>query len=137
MITTRCWERSPQYELAALEARGRPDDALAVWQLAIELDGEFVDPRYSRVFLLQRLGRDQEAAAEGEAIIGVAAQARLRGGVRMAEAGARATPPPSLGICRLASGLGQLGVGDIEWPPDRASTSGRSSSGRSGAARAA
>lgn len=52
-----------------LEARGLADDALAVWQRAIELDGEFVDPRYSRVFLLQRLGRDKEAAVEWEGII--------------------------------------------------------------------
>ena len=50
-------------------ARAAPTTLWASGRGRFELDGEFVDPRYSRVFLLQRLGRDDDAAAEWEAII--------------------------------------------------------------------
>jgi tetratricopeptide (TPR) repeat protein len=51
------------------EAGGRPEEALAAWGRAFELDPEFIDARYSRVFLLERLRRLEDAAAEWEAII--------------------------------------------------------------------
>ena len=53
-----------------LASRGRPDEALAVWLQAFELNpNQSISPRYSRVFLLERLGRLAEAAQEWEAII--------------------------------------------------------------------
>jgi tetratricopeptide (TPR) repeat protein len=53
-----------------LESQGQYDEALATWQQVFELDPEgSLSPRYSRVFLLQRVGRLHEAAAEWEAII--------------------------------------------------------------------
>ena len=40
-----------------------------MWTRALELDPETISSRYSRVFLLQRLGRVEEAIAEWEAIV--------------------------------------------------------------------
>jgi tetratricopeptide (TPR) repeat protein len=55
---------------SVLEAQGRYEDALTTWKRAFELDQEAsISPRFSRVFLLQRLGRLDEAAAEWETII--------------------------------------------------------------------
>ncbi len=42
---------------------------MATWQRVFELDPERISVRYSRAFLLERLGRLTEAAAEWEAII--------------------------------------------------------------------
>jgi tetratricopeptide (TPR) repeat protein len=49
--------------------QGRPEEALATWERVSELDGERISARYSRAFLLQRLGRLTDAAAEWETII--------------------------------------------------------------------
>jgi tetratricopeptide (TPR) repeat protein len=55
---------------SVLEAEGRYEDALTTWKRAFELDQEAsISPRFNRVFLLQRLDRLEEAAAEWEAII--------------------------------------------------------------------
>jgi tetratricopeptide (TPR) repeat protein len=52
-----------------LAGTGHPDDALERWREALTLDPENLSPRYSRVFLLQRLGRLDEAADERRAIV--------------------------------------------------------------------
>lgn len=57
------------YRGSVLETRGCEDDALTAWQRAFERESDHVDPLYSRAFLLERLGRHEEAAAEWEAII--------------------------------------------------------------------
>jgi tetratricopeptide (TPR) repeat protein len=55
---------------SVLEGRGRPDEALAVWERVYELEGHrSISSLYSRVFLLARLGRLEDAAAEWERII--------------------------------------------------------------------
>jgi tetratricopeptide (TPR) repeat protein len=55
---------------SVLEGQGHTEEALAIWQAVFDRDPEqSISPRYSRVFLLQRLGRLPEAAAEWEAII--------------------------------------------------------------------
>jgi tetratricopeptide (TPR) repeat protein len=55
---------------SVLEAQGRYEDALTTWKRAFERDQEAsISPRFSRVFLLKRLGRLDEAAAEWEAIV--------------------------------------------------------------------
>jgi len=53
----------------ALAGQGRSEDALAAWRRAYELHPENLSPRYSRAFLLDRLGRHEEAIAEWQAII--------------------------------------------------------------------
>ena len=53
-----------------LEHQGHHEEALAAWLEVLEIDPDrSISPRYSRVFLFQRLGRLEEAAAEWEAII--------------------------------------------------------------------
>jgi predicted RNA polymerase sigma factor len=52
-----------------LAGTGHPDEALAAWQRALELETTSIGPHYSRAFLLERLGRVAEAEAEWEAII--------------------------------------------------------------------
>jgi tetratricopeptide (TPR) repeat protein len=52
-----------------LAATGRPEEALAAWQRALDLDPEAISGHYSRAFLLEREGRRAEAAAEWRAII--------------------------------------------------------------------
>jgi tetratricopeptide (TPR) repeat protein len=55
---------------SVLEGRGRPDEALAVWERVSEIEGHrYISSLYSRVFLLARLGRLERAAAEWERII--------------------------------------------------------------------
>jgi tetratricopeptide (TPR) repeat protein len=54
---------------SVLAGQGLPEQALAVWKRVFELDGDRISARYSRVLLLERLGRLTEAAAEWEAII--------------------------------------------------------------------
>ena len=54
---------------SVLAGRGHPEEALATWQRVSELDGERISARYSRAFLLERLGRLTEAAGEWEMII--------------------------------------------------------------------
>ena len=55
---------------SVLEGRGRPDEALAVWERVYQLEGErYISSLYSRVFLLARLGPLDTAAAEWERII--------------------------------------------------------------------
>jgi tetratricopeptide (TPR) repeat protein len=64
-------------DLRLLEARGsvlesqeRYEEALATWKHAFDVAPDAgISPRYSRMFLLQRLGRLDDAAAECEAII--------------------------------------------------------------------
>jgi RNA polymerase sigma factor (sigma-70 family) len=58
-----------EHQGSVLAGQGRPEEALAAWQRVFELDGERISARYSRVFLLERLGRLEEAEAEWEAII--------------------------------------------------------------------
>jgi tetratricopeptide (TPR) repeat protein len=58
-----------EHQGSVLAGQGRPEEALAVWQRVFELDTERISVRYSRAFLLERLGRLMEAAAEWEAII--------------------------------------------------------------------
>jgi tetratricopeptide (TPR) repeat protein len=58
-----------EHQGSVLAGRGQPEEALATWQRVFELDSERISARYSRVFLLERLGRLPEAAAEWEAII--------------------------------------------------------------------
>jgi tetratricopeptide (TPR) repeat protein len=48
---------------------GRRGEALARWQQAAERDPENLSPCYSRVFLLERLGRLEAAAAEWREIL--------------------------------------------------------------------
>ena len=48
---------------------GRPDDALADWQRAYELDPDNLSSRYSSAFLLERQGRLADAAGEWRFII--------------------------------------------------------------------
>jgi tetratricopeptide (TPR) repeat protein len=56
---------------SVLAGTGRHDDALATWLAAFErYEDSSISPRFSRVFLLQRLGRLAEAEREWEAIIG-------------------------------------------------------------------
>jgi tetratricopeptide (TPR) repeat protein len=55
---------------SVLEGRGWPDEALAVWERVYELEGDrYISSLYSRVFLLARVGRLEDAAAEWERII--------------------------------------------------------------------
>jgi tetratricopeptide (TPR) repeat protein len=54
---------------SVLAGEGRAEEALATWQRVFDLDEDRISARYSRVFLLERLGRLEEAAAEWEAII--------------------------------------------------------------------
>ena len=54
---------------SVLAGRGRPEEALATWERVSELDDESISPRYSRAFLLERLGRLTDAAREWETII--------------------------------------------------------------------
>ena len=54
---------------AVLAGRGQPEEALATWWRVFEMDGERISARYSRAFLLKRLGRRSDAAEEWEAII--------------------------------------------------------------------
>lgn len=58
-----------EHKGSVLAGQGRPDEALATWRRVFELDAERISARYSRVFLLERIGRLTEAAAEWEAII--------------------------------------------------------------------
>lgn len=58
-----------EHKGSVLAGQGRPEEALATWQRVFELDSERISARYSRVFLLERLGRLTDAAAEWEAII--------------------------------------------------------------------
>ena len=55
------WEQGVVYEAA-----GRYEDALETWERSLTDDA--IDGRYSRAFLLERLGRREEAAAEWQAI---------------------------------------------------------------------
>lgn len=50
-------------------ATDRPEEALADWRRAFELDQDTVGPRYGSAFLLEREGRLEEAAAEWRFII--------------------------------------------------------------------
>jgi tetratricopeptide (TPR) repeat protein len=50
-------------------ATGRPEEALADWRRAFELDLHNVGPRYASAFLLEREGRLEEAAAEWRFVI--------------------------------------------------------------------
>lgn len=53
-----------------LAGRGEFEEALAAWSRVLELDGENqISAHYSRAFLLERLGRLEEAAAEWQAIV--------------------------------------------------------------------
>jgi tetratricopeptide (TPR) repeat protein len=54
---------------SVLAGQGRPEEALATWERVCELDGARISARYSRAFLLERLGRLTDAAAEWETII--------------------------------------------------------------------
>jgi tetratricopeptide (TPR) repeat protein len=54
---------------SVLAGQGRPAEALATWERVSELDSERVSARYSRAFLLERLGRLTDAAEEWETII--------------------------------------------------------------------
>jgi tetratricopeptide (TPR) repeat protein len=54
---------------SVLAGQGQEDEALATWERVFELDGERISARYSRAFLLERLGRFTDAVAEWEAII--------------------------------------------------------------------
>jgi tetratricopeptide (TPR) repeat protein len=58
-----------EHKGSVLAGQGRPEEALATWQRVFELDGDRISARYSRAFLLERLGRLTDAAAEWEAII--------------------------------------------------------------------
>jgi tetratricopeptide (TPR) repeat protein len=58
-----------EHQGAVLAGQGQSEEALATWQRVFELDAERISARYSRAFLLERLGRLTEAAAEWEAII--------------------------------------------------------------------
>lgn len=49
--------------------QGHPETALITWRRALELNRENISGHYSRAFLLERLGRLEEAVAEWEAII--------------------------------------------------------------------
>jgi tetratricopeptide (TPR) repeat protein len=52
-----------------LAATGSTEPALACWQRALELDPENLSPRYSSVFLLEREGRLDDAAAAWRSIL--------------------------------------------------------------------
>jgi tetratricopeptide (TPR) repeat protein len=54
---------------SVLAGQGRPEQALAIWERVSELDAERISARYSRAFLLERLGRLADAATEWETII--------------------------------------------------------------------
>jgi tetratricopeptide (TPR) repeat protein len=54
---------------SVLAGQGDPEEALATWERVLALDGERISARYSRAFLLERLGRLTDAAGEWEAII--------------------------------------------------------------------
>jgi tetratricopeptide (TPR) repeat protein len=54
---------------SVLAGQGDAEEALATWQRVFDLDPERVSARYSRAFLLERLGRLTEAAGEWEAIV--------------------------------------------------------------------
>jgi tetratricopeptide (TPR) repeat protein len=54
---------------SVLAGQGQSEEALATWERVVELDGERISARYSRVFLLERLGRLSDAVAEWETII--------------------------------------------------------------------
>jgi tetratricopeptide (TPR) repeat protein len=54
---------------SVLAGQGQEDEALATWARVFALDGERISARYSRAFLLERLGRLTDAVAEWEAII--------------------------------------------------------------------
>jgi tetratricopeptide (TPR) repeat protein len=59
-----------------LSRTGHAEEALEVWQKAIDADPESIGGHYMRAFLFERLGRREEAIAEWEAII---AWSRARG----------------------------------------------------------
>jgi tetratricopeptide (TPR) repeat protein len=52
-----------------LARTGHAEDALAAWQRALDANPASIGGRYSRAFLLERLGRPAEAAAEWRAIV--------------------------------------------------------------------
>jgi tetratricopeptide (TPR) repeat protein len=54
---------------SVLARQGRPDEALATWERVFQLDAERISARYSRAFVLERLGRLTDAAREWEMII--------------------------------------------------------------------
>jgi tetratricopeptide (TPR) repeat protein len=54
---------------SVLAGQGRSKEALSTWERVFELDGERISARYSRAFLLERLGRVTDAVREWEAII--------------------------------------------------------------------
>jgi tetratricopeptide (TPR) repeat protein len=54
---------------SVLAGQGRQEEALATWERVFELDGERISARYSRAFLLERLGRLADAAGEWETVI--------------------------------------------------------------------
>ena len=62
-------EREIVVALHVFGHQGRREEALATWEQALETDPETISARYSRVFLLQRLGRLEEAIVEWEAIV--------------------------------------------------------------------
>ena len=53
----------------AFAALGRPQEALAEWSRALELDPDNLGPRYGRAFLLERLDRVDDAVVEWETLI--------------------------------------------------------------------
>lgn len=59
-----------------LSRTGRAEEALTVWQQALDADPKSIGGHYMRAFLLERLGRRDEAIAEWEAIV---AWSRARG----------------------------------------------------------
>lgn len=60
-----------------LDAMGDPQTALAHYDRAIAADPRFLDARFNRAILLQKLGRNEEALAEIDALIAVRSEARF------------------------------------------------------------
>jgi tetratricopeptide (TPR) repeat protein len=54
---------------SVLAGQGHPEEALTTWEHVFELDGVRISARYSRAFLLERLGRLTDAVAEWARII--------------------------------------------------------------------
>jgi tetratricopeptide (TPR) repeat protein len=54
---------------SVLAGQSHPEEALATWERVFQLDGERISARYSRAFLLERLGRLPDAAVEWQTII--------------------------------------------------------------------
>jgi tetratricopeptide (TPR) repeat protein len=50
-------------------ATGHPEEALTHWRRVFQLDPELIDPHYSAAFLLERLGRLEEAVGQWSFIV--------------------------------------------------------------------